>query len=108
MEMSSSSCSVAEALEVGQAGHVGLLLVDHLAQHAGRVEPGHAGQVDGRLGVAGALEHAALAVAQREDVAGAGQVVGAGAGIDERLDGGRAVEGRDARASCPAGRRPTR
>ena len=31
--------------------------------------PGEPGQVDRRLGVAGALEHAALAVAQREDVA---------------------------------------
>ena len=36
------------------------------------VEPGQPGQVDGGLGVAAADEHAALAVAQREDVARAG------------------------------------
>ena len=62
--MISRSCFVGEALELGQAGHVHLLVVDDLAQHAGRVEAGHAGQVDGGLGVAGPLEHAALAVAR--------------------------------------------
>ena len=88
----------AEALQIGQACHVGLLLVDHLAQHAGRVEAGHARQVDGRLGVTGALEHTALAVAKRVDVTGACEVAGTSAGIDERLNRGRAVEGRDAGA----------
>ena len=72
------------------------VLVDDLAQHAGRVQPGHAGQVDGGLGVAGPLEHAALAVAQREDVAGPGEVAGPGRRVDERLDGGGPVGGRDA------------
>ena len=37
------------------------------------LQPGEAGEVDRGLGVAGALEHAALAVAQREDVARAGR-----------------------------------
>ena len=96
MEMRSRPCSSANALELGQPGHVRLLVVDDLAQHAGRVQAGHAGQVDGGLGVAGPLEHAALAVAQREDVAGPGQVVGAGGGVDQGLDGGGPVEGRDA------------
>ncbi len=48
-----------EATQLGLAGHAHLLVVDDLAEDAGRVEPGHAGQVDGGLGVAGALEHAA-------------------------------------------------
>ena len=44
---------------------------------------GEAGEVDRGLGVTGALEHAALAVAQREDVAGAGEVVGPGGGVED-------------------------
>ena len=77
----------ANALEVGHARHRAVV-VDDLAQHAGRVEAGQAGEVDRGLGVAGPLEHAALAVAQREDVAGPGQVAGAGRRVDQRLDGG--------------------
>ena len=38
-----------------------VLVVDDLAEDARRVEPGHPGQVDRRLGVAGPLEHPALA-----------------------------------------------
>ena len=34
---------VGEPLELGHAGHVGLLVVDDLAEQPGRVEPGHAG-----------------------------------------------------------------
>ena len=67
---------VAELLELGQARHVALVLADDLAQDPGRIQPGHAAQVDGGFGVAGAVEHAAFAVAQREDVAGTGEVVG--------------------------------
>src|SRR5918997_6144216 len=92
-----------EALELGHAGHVVLGLVDQLAQHAGRVEAGHAGEVHGRLRVAGALEHAALAGLEREDVAGTQQVGGAGGGVDQRLDRGGAVVRRDARGGAVAG-----
>ena len=46
---------VGEALELGRAGHVHLLLVDDLAQHARRIQAGEAGEVDGGLGVTGAL-----------------------------------------------------
>jgi hypothetical protein len=85
-----------EALELGQPCHVGLLLVDDLAQDAGRVEPGHAGEVDGRLGVARPLQDAPLPVAEGEDVAGTGEVPWLRGRVDERLHGGGAVEGRDA------------
>ena len=84
-----------EALQVGQPGHLGLVLGHDLAQHAGRRQPGGAGQVDRRLGVPGPLEHAAGAVAQREDVAGPVQVVRARGGVDQGGDGGRPVRGRD-------------
>jgi hypothetical protein len=89
----SRSRGVAEALELGEPGHVGLLLVDDLAQDAGRVQAGHAGEVDGGLGVAGPLQHPALPVAQREDVAGPGEVARLGGRVDEGLHGGGAVEG---------------
>ena len=48
------------------------------ASTPGGSQAGEARQVDRGLGVAGALEHAALAVAQREDVAGPGEVLGPG------------------------------
>ncbi len=60
MEIMQQAVLVAEALEVGHAGHRPVL-VDDLAQHACRVQAGEAGKVDGGLGVAGSLEHAALA-----------------------------------------------
>ena len=65
---------VGEGLELREPRHRAVV-VDDLGEHAGLGEPGHAGEIDRRLGVPGPLEHAALAVAQREDVAGAGEVV---------------------------------
>ena len=62
---------VGELAQLGRALH-GAVVVDDLDQDAGRGEPGERGQVDRGLGVAAADQHAALAVAQREDVARAG------------------------------------
>ena len=50
--------------------------------------PAMPGQVDGGLGVTGPLQHAALAVAQREDVPGPREVFGAGWRVEERVHGG--------------------
>ena len=86
----------AEPDEIRHPGH-GPVVLDDLAQHAGRVAPGHAGQVDGRLGVAGPLQHAALGVAQRKDVAGPGQIARSGGRIAQGPNGGGPVGGRDAR-----------
>ena len=77
MVIMSRPCSSQNSIEVGDPGH-GAVVVHDLAEHPGRVQAGHAGQVDGGLGVAGPLEHAALGVAQREDVPGSGEVAGAG------------------------------
>ena len=71
-----------ERLEPRHARH-GAVVVDDLGQHPGRLQPGQAGEVDRGLGVAGALEHAALAVAQREDVAGPGEVFGPGGVVED-------------------------
>src|SRR5438132_266577 len=47
------------------------VLAQHLADHRHRREPGEAGEVDRRFGVATALEHATFTGAEGEDVAGA-------------------------------------
>ena len=91
-----------EALELGHAGHVALVVVDDLAQQAGRVQPGHPAQVDGGLGVAGPLEHTALACHQRVDVPGAGQVARPGGRVAQSAHGGAAVVARDPRGRAVA------
>ena len=64
--------------------------------HAG--QPSRAGELHGGLSVAGALSHAAVNGAQREDVAGAGDVRRGGGGIGKNLHGACAVRRRDAGA----------
>src|SRR5262249_51179408 len=78
-----------EPLELRQPGHRAVV-VHHLREHARGREAGEAGEVDGRLGVAGPLEHAAFPVPQREDVAGASEIVGLCLRIDERVHRRRA------------------
>ena len=95
-----------ERLEVGQPLHRAVVVHD-LRQHAGRVPAREAGEVDRGLGVAGPLEHAALAVAQREDVTRPREVGGMRRGVDERLHRRAAVGGRDAGARAVPWRRPT-
>ena len=68
----------AEGDEVGDAGHFAVVAHD-FADDAGGGEAGEAGQIDGGLGLAGADQNAAAARAQREDVAGTGEVGGGGA-----------------------------
>ena len=69
----------AVALEVGDARHRPVVVHD-LADHAGRVEPGEAREVDRRLGLPGALEHAAGLGLEREHVAGLDEVARRGSG----------------------------
>ena len=60
--------------EIGDAGHRPVVVHD-LADDAGGREAGEAREVDGRLGLADPLEHAARLRAQREHVAGLHEVV---------------------------------
>ena len=76
--------------QVGHARHRPVL-VHHLADDARRYEPGQPGEIDRGLGLAGAQEHAAVARAQREDVAGPDEVLAARRGVDRDLDRVRAV-----------------
>jgi hypothetical protein len=93
---------LAEGDEVGDAGH-GAVFVHDLADDAGGDEAGHAGEVDGGFGLAGANENATFAGAEREDVSGTGEVVGTGIWADGDLDGVRAVGGGDAGGNAFAG-----
>ena len=68
-------------------------------------QAGQAGQVDGRLGVAGPLEHAALAGPQHVEVTGPGQVVGPGVGVDQGPGRQRPVRRPRSPSSCPCGSR---
>ena len=88
-------CSAQKPREVGHARHRAVGVHD-LADHARGRAAGEAGEVDGGLGLARALQHAARARAQREDVAGLDEVARPHGGIDGDLDRVRAVGGRDA------------
>ena len=92
----------AERDEVGDARHFAVVAHD-FADDAGGIEAGQARQVDGGFGLAGAHQHAALARAQREDVAGTGEIGGGGFGIDGGADGVGAVGGGDAGGDAFAG-----
>ena len=90
--MTGTSSLLAERDEAGKAHHLAVV-GDDLGDDADRHEAGELEQVDRRLGVAGALAHAALDRTKRQDVAGA--------------DAGRpaSTRGRPARAGCARGRR---
>ena len=81
--------------QLGQPQHHPVLAGD-LDDRAGRAQPGEPGQVDGGLGVAVADEHTAGPGAQREDVAGAHEVGGAGLAAREQPERGGPVGGGDA------------
>jgi hypothetical protein len=76
--------------QVRQARH-GAVFLDDLADHRGRGQAAHFGQVAARFGMAGAHQDAALDRAQREDVARLHQVVRFCALVHGHLDGARAV-----------------
>ena len=103
MEIRQQLVHLGERLELRQAGHAGLVLGDDLAEHAGRVHARRPGQVDGRLGVTGPLQHAAGAVTEGEDVARAVQIGRPGVGVDQGRNGGGAVGRPRFRSWCRAG-----
>ncbi len=96
------SVLVGERPQLGGALHRAVV-VDHLDQHPGRSEPGEPGQVDRRLGVAAPRQHAALVVAQREDVAGPGDLPRLGGRVGQHAGGVGSVGGADAGGDPVAG-----
>src|SRR5207253_1488854 len=69
------------------------IVVDDLADDAGGEKPGEAGEIDGSLRLAPALEHAARSRSQRKDMSRTAEVLGTTAGIDGRPDRLRSIVG---------------
>ena len=86
---------LSEDLQVRHAGHRAVVVHD-LADHAGGARPGEPRQVDDALGLPAADEHAAVARAEREDVARPREVLGLGRRVARDLDRARAVRCADA------------
>ena len=91
-----------EGLELRAAGH-GPVVVHDLADDAGGNQSREPGEVDGRLGVTGTLEHAAGPGAEGEHVPRHRDVLGARVLGDRGGDGDRSVGGRDARRDLALG-----
>src|SRR5450759_28287 len=79
-----------EALQLGATG-ARAVLAQNLADHPRRNEAGKAGEVNGRLGVAHALEYSSSARAKRRDVSRTAQIGGNSLGIDSNTDGFGAI-----------------
>ena len=88
--------------QIGHARHRAVV-VHHLADHAGRDQAGQTRQVDARLGVPGALEHAPGLGLERVDVAGLDEIAGTAVRVDRHLDRVRSVVRRDAGGDAFAG-----
>src|SRR5438128_6910807 len=91
-----------ELLELGHPRHPAVLVED-LADDAGRVAPREPREVHGRLGVAGAAQDAARHRPEGQDVAGARQVFGPHLLIHEGANRDRAVVGRGAGRDATSG-----
>jgi hypothetical protein len=72
-----------------------VLLADDLADGTGGLQAREPGQVDSGLGVARAAQYATILGAQRDDVAGPGEVIGDAGRICEQPHRGRAIRGRN-------------
>ena len=89
-----------EELEERQARRRAVV-VQHLADHRDRRQPGETRQVDRGLGVPAPFEHAALTGAEREDVTGPDELVGVRRGVEEPAHGVGPVGGADPAAGLP-------
>ena len=92
----------AEFAELRHARH-GAVVIHDLTDDAGGRQTGETGEVDGRLRLAGAHQHAAFARAQGEDMAGPRQVLGPAFRVNGGEDGAGAVGGGDAGGDAGAG-----
>ena len=62
------------------------VLAENFDQHAGGLQSGHPGQVDGAFGVPGAAQHAPFLGHQRIEMARPNEIRGLGLRIDDLLD----------------------
>lgn len=91
-----------EAEQFGEACH-GAVLVEDLANDAGGGEAGEDGEIDGGLGMAGALEDATGSGAKRKNVARLDELVGGGLRIGNDADSGAAIGGGNASGDAIGG-----
>ena len=91
---------LARKLEQLARAHHGAVLAHDLAAQAALLHAGMAHEVDGGLGVAVALEHAAGLCHQREHMAGAAEVAGLGIVVHALERGDGAFRRRDARGGA--------
>ena len=92
-----------EDVEVGAPGHAAVG-AHHLADDPGGKAPGELAEIDDRLGLAGALEHAARRRPERKRVTRLGEVARLGVLVAEQADGRGAIEGADAGGHAVADR----
>ena len=90
-----------EIVELGEAGEIvaprhGAVVVHDFADHSRRVQSRETGDVDRGFGMTGADQDATVARHQREDMAGADDVVGALGRVDGDGNGARTIRGGDA------------
>ena len=90
-----------EAVLLGEGGdlralHHRAVIVGELADHADRRQLGELAEVDRRLGMARAHQHAAILGDQREDMAGPDEIGSAHIAVGQRAHGVGALLGRDA------------
>ncbi len=76
--------------QVRQARH-GSVVIHHFTDNAGRIQPGEPRDIDGRLGMSGALKDAAVLRHQREHVPRRHDILGALRRIDRDRDGPRSI-----------------
>ena len=85
-------CQIVELVARGALAAVG----QHFAKNARGLKPGHAGQVNRRLGMPGPAKHPPFFGDQRRDVAGAEEIVRLAGGIDDGQDRGGPLLGGNA------------
>jgi hypothetical protein len=83
---------LAEPAQVGHTCHRAIVIED-FADHPGGMEVGETGQIDRGLCVAAALEDAAGASAEREDMSRYREIFPSAASVDSRPDRLRAIMG---------------
>ena len=91
-----------ELQQFRQARHRAVV-IHNFREHAGGTQAGEPHEINRRLGVAGATQHAAFAITQRKNVAGANEIVALGFGIGQHLDRVGAVGGGNSRAHAVRG-----
>ena len=96
-----------ELQQVRQPRH-GAVVLDDFAEHAGGIQPRQPREIDRRLGVAAALQHAARLGAQRKNMARLHEIARTRLWVRQQADGLRAVLGADAGGDVLPWHRPKR